>query len=360
MDSDDDDNVAISVDEEIGNIKSMFRLVADDNEILMLPLSSALDNESHSSVDEKQFRYVIGSIANALSFKQVVKQVRLTVAETRCAQLGRINDEKVSTYAQLACVVGLSGISHLLRKTWAYAIAADGSTHRGISYFDIRVRLYWDGALRNLHVVAIPEAGHSGEAMFNIIAGVFDILDPLWKSKIIGASTDGAANMVGRLVGVVSRIRNVAESGFVSVWCINHQIDLVLQDGLSSLKDPNFLHPFTGSFGYESDLFVGLIGYLRKQPTFIEDQGSCPKWVKTRWVTTWNSSSWLKARCSAITRLLANNVGGSRPDHEPADGYNAWWPMLSAVEAFSALFWKASERLQVFECSLFTQSTRAN
>jgi hypothetical protein len=39
---------------------------------------------------------------------------------------------------------------------WGFALAGDGSTHRGQSSFDLRMRICLKGQLLNLHLVAIP------------------------------------------------------------------------------------------------------------------------------------------------------------------------------------------------------------
>jgi hypothetical protein len=55
-------------------------------------------------------------------------------------------------------------------------------------------------------------------------------MDPNWKTKIIGVTTDGAANMIGCHCGVVTKIQNVAlKDGFYRIWCLLHQLDLIVQ-----------------------------------------------------------------------------------------------------------------------------------
>jgi hypothetical protein len=51
---------------------------------------------------------------------------------------------------------------------------------------------------------------HTGEYMYKVTAKVLDALDASWRSKIIGATSDGAANMVGSVSGWQTRLRNAS------------------------------------------------------------------------------------------------------------------------------------------------------
>jgi hypothetical protein len=82
----------------------------------------------------------------------------------------------------------------------------------------------------NLHIVAPPMCGsHTGEYMFNFTSEVLGTLDPGWRTKLIGVTSDGAANIVGSVSGWQTRLRNaVADSeSFYLVHCGTHQLNLV-------------------------------------------------------------------------------------------------------------------------------------
>jgi hypothetical protein len=60
---------------------------------------------------------------------------------------------------------------------------------------------------KTFHLITLPFAGrHTGLATFEMFEKLFDAICPLWKDKLIGCSTDGAANMTGHLSGVVIQI----------------------------------------------------------------------------------------------------------------------------------------------------------
>ena len=113
-------------------------------------------------------------------------------------------------------------------------------------------------SIENLHLITIPFSGrHTGYAMFEMFTKLFDALCPLWRDKLIGCSTDGAANMTGHLSGVVTRIEAVVRPNFVRVWCLLHQIDIVMQkvyknDWLRIVQVPHVLD-FVSTSSKDSD-----------------------------------------------------------------------------------------------------------
>jgi len=112
----------------------------------------------------------------------------------------------------------LQRIKDMLGKSWCYSVAFDGATYIHTSYLDIRVRVFRDDDVQNIHVIALPMFDrHTGEYMHELFEKLFDILDPRWKTKLVGITTDGAANMTGRHKGAVTKIQNSAlGEGFIT------------------------------------------------------------------------------------------------------------------------------------------------
>jgi len=74
-------------------------------------------------------------------------------------------------------------------------------------------------------MITLPFVGwHTGLATFEMFEKLFDAVCPLWKDKLISCSTDGAANMTGRLSRVVTQIQNVVKpnANVVSVASNRH------------------------------------------------------------------------------------------------------------------------------------------
>ena len=102
--------------------------------------------------------------------------------------------------------------------------------------------------------------------MLELFQRLFNVLDPLWKNKVLGVTTDGAGNMTGRHRGVVTQIQNaVLPDGFYCIWCALHQLDIVIQKCV--------LHYFSDDF-YSN--LTSLIGYLRRQQNLIQAMKKVP------------------------------------------------------------------------------------
>ena len=84
------------------------------------------------------------------------------------------------------------------------------------------------GSMQNNHLLAVPfHVSHTVVLMLEMLVRLFHCLCCSWKVKLISCSTDGAANMTGRLSGVVTRLSAVSLPGFIQIWCELHQINLM-------------------------------------------------------------------------------------------------------------------------------------
>jgi hypothetical protein len=141
----------------------------------------------------------------------------------------------VTVHTRLVAVLGLEASSKVLQRSWAYALAANSSANiGGTSYFCVRVRiptLSMHVCINNLHTVAPPMRGsHTLEHMSNLASEVLGALPPGWRTKkLIGVTSDGAANMVGSVSDWQTRLRNAAadSESFYLIPCGTHQLDLV-------------------------------------------------------------------------------------------------------------------------------------
>lgn len=88
-----------------------------------------------------------------------------------------------------------------------FLIALDGAALIQSSKMDLRVRFYDCLKLGNYQILVIPiYVCHTGANMYDMIAKILaSLCGEAWKT-LIGISTDGASNLVGRLSGAVSRI----------------------------------------------------------------------------------------------------------------------------------------------------------
>jgi hypothetical protein len=129
----------------------------------------------------------------------------------------------------------------VLRQSWAYSIATDSSAHiLGTAYFDIRIRvppMTWDSDIINLHMVAPPmRESRTGAYMHRITTEVLKALDTDWKSKILGATSDGTANMSGCVSGWQKRMEeSCVHESFFRVHCGAHLLNLANGRGMAAM-----------------------------------------------------------------------------------------------------------------------------
>jgi hypothetical protein len=142
-----------------------------------------------------QFHLVVDYLASGLSFRQVEAIYQATKKRTGMAKLGNINDTLVSNYARVLCAINLQSLKEILsdKAVWAFSIANDSSTHESRSYFDNRIRFQRNGALYNVHALAIPMfERHNADNMFKLVSDFLDVICSEWRAKLIGVGTDGA------------------------------------------------------------------------------------------------------------------------------------------------------------------------
>jgi hypothetical protein len=223
----------------------------------------------------RQFKLAIKYIALGCSFRQAARIFQVTKEETNLGYLGHLTQRKLIDYVRILVAISLQNIKDVLSKMWCYSVAFDGSTYQHTSYLDIRMRMYYDGDIKNIHVLALPMfERHTGDYMYNLFSDLYEILDPRWKQKLIGVTTDGAANMTGCHRGCVTRIQQESiRDGFYRIWCALHQLDILVQRCVTMFFNDEF-------YGH----LTSLIGHLRRQQILVQNMKTkCPKVADTRW-----------------------------------------------------------------------------
>ena len=143
------------------------------------------------------------------------------------AIVARFNRRKVSSFLRVMCASNLQMLRDILAGCWAFSLALDGATHQSTSYLDIRVCFCANGDIHNCHLLALPMTErHTGEAMFGMLVKVMDVIRPGWKHSLVGVATDGARNMTGQHVGLLTFLDGATGPGFIRVWCGAHQLTL--------------------------------------------------------------------------------------------------------------------------------------
>ncbi|KAH6561878.1 hypothetical protein BASA60_011317 [Batrachochytrium salamandrivorans] len=187
------------------------------------------------------------------------------------------------------------------------------------SYFDIRVRFWAGNDIHNFHLLALPmNKRHTGQSMFGMVAKVLDVIRTVWRDSLIGVATDGARNMTGLHVGLLTFLDNATGPNFIRVWCGAHQLDFIMADVYQNLLQDDFY-----------SVLVALIGYLRRQQNLIaEMKTTCPKVAITRWLSMIKVMTWFKKHRIAVQAYLDEKLPSCRPSA-------AWWVLMMTVHSFA-------------------------
>jgi hypothetical protein len=232
----------------------------------------------------RQYTLITSYVSCGASFRLATRVMDATREVTHLGYLSGITRRKTSQYVRAAVAISLQTCADMLRTAWAYSIALDSSAKRGSSYLDIRVRICLKDDIENLHLMALPMfERHTGEYMFELVEKLLGSLDRQWRHKVVGATADGAPNMMGTRKGVVTRIRETGLPGFYKIWCSLHQLDLTVQKSVMPFYHGKFYSTLTG-----------MIGYLVRRYTLIDEMGgACPTVAATRWLSLGKVSRWL-------------------------------------------------------------------
>jgi hypothetical protein len=232
-------------------------------------------------------------------------------------------------------------LSEMMRASWAYSVGLNASTDScGISMLDRKIRIPMNRDIHNFDMLAVPMfAEHSGKEMFKLLYDSLSALDPNWKMKIVGITTDDAASMTGVRKGIISRIQAIAVKGLIRVWCGIHQLDLVLKKALDRLSEL-FLTTLTT-----------MIVYLRRQQKLISEMKSkSPYYITVRWSSLYQVVSWYIKHREKVKAFLAEKevVWAS---------FEQWWLTLLMLHKMLDLFWSTSASLQASNLTLRQQTS---
>ncbi len=127
----------------------------------------------------KRFELALDHTSIGLSFRQMSVIIYQHKEAFGNAKLVGLNDHTVSQYVCMGITINLQRISDIMTFpcVWLFALVANISTHRSVSYLDIQIRICPNGSLENLHLIVVPF--YDRHTIENIIAMIFHILDAL-------------------------------------------------------------------------------------------------------------------------------------------------------------------------------------
>jgi len=165
-----------------------------------------------------------------------------------------------------------------------------------------------------MHLVLVPFFDrHTSQNYVKLITILLDTLCLPWRDKLISISSDGENTMTGRLGGVVTLLERQCSNPVLRIWCVAHQLDIVVKDATCVLQNQVFYK-----------VAHALSVYLRAQQNLVNDMGSkCPK-DTTRWIAFGSMLSWLLEH----RRRLLPHFEEKSPVQAPSD---VWWLIAGAV-----------------------------
>ncbi len=190
-----------------------------------------------------RFNLAMDHVGSGMSFRQTASAIQHAKEHTKTAKLASITDLMVVQYVRIMVSSTLQQIADCLddKSVWAMSMASDGSTHRGQSFFNLRIRICFRGRLLNLHLVAIPMFDRHTGNIFNMLVKFFDALYGKWRAKLIGMSSDGENTMTGHHTDLITRMITCAENPVLRIWCALHQINLVIKSAAEELASGEWI-----------------------------------------------------------------------------------------------------------------------
>ncbi|TMW64142.1 hypothetical protein Poli38472_014259 [Pythium oligandrum] len=202
----------------------------------------------------KQFDTIIQWINTSSSFRAVARLFVIFGEATGNMSLGKPNEKMIGRCIRHLVAINLCALRHIMRKTWAFSIMADGASHDSEGYLDVRMSFGFNGQLHNYHLLAIPmqDRSHSGFNYSDLVLDVMkNVFDDSILNKLIGITSDGAATMLGCRQGFSTRIRLACEEvggrGISINWCGSHQLNLLVDEFLEVFDEISAFRSTLGS-----------------------------------------------------------------------------------------------------------------
>lgn len=269
-----------------------------------------------------RYELTIRTVACGASFRMTAAIMDQTRTILNQAKLTGINDTMVGQYVRVLVGAAIQNIGQVLRRddVWAFALSFDGSTHRGTTFFDVRVRVVVDGVLHNLHLVAMPHFGrHTANNQVEMLRTLLGAISASWANKLIGVTTDGERTNMGHISGVQTQMVNLATHDVLQIWCVPHQLDLIVK-GTTEAVD----HGAWAKTVYMTST------YLRRQSNLIADMGvTCPK-KTNRWAHLALVLQFLTDHQPRIAKFIEER-GADHGSATPPHLSPAWWTVTYAI-----------------------------
>jgi hypothetical protein len=152
------------------------------------------------------------------------------------------------------------------------------------------------GVFYNLHLILFPFfERHIVQNYVKFIKILLNTVFPSWREKVISISLDGENTMTGRHAGVVTLLENECLNPVLRIWCVPHQLNIVVKNATHGVLDEAF-YKVAHAFSV----------HLCAQQIFITEMGSKCSKDTTRWVAFGNILHWLLEHCHRLMIHVAD------------------------------------------------------
>ena len=130
------------------------------------------------------------------------------------------SEDVCATYAQIICASSYQAMYKLLCDSWGYLIVLDIGHAQGMLYLDLQVQFCTKHKkLANIHIIAILLfTNKTAETQFNLCSKIMDMIDLIWRTKLVFIGTDGKRTIMGRVSRVQTRFKAEAKYSIMRIW----------------------------------------------------------------------------------------------------------------------------------------------
>ncbi|KAL3668541.1 hypothetical protein V7S43_006624 [Phytophthora oleae] len=275
-----------------------------------------------------------------------------------------LEEAEVRELARLTVGTNMQSIGQLLSRSWGFGLVLREET--GVSrveFLDVRVVVYVQDKLRDLHVLALPLSGqHNSLTLAQTIEDVLTTIFPPWRTRVLGFTQNGR----------VDTSEPETQSTSTSSSARTTEICTLLETSIKTSSTPNcVLHIMWGSCrplarllsSFYDSLFGGkfvrsldtLTAYVRQSPELLQEMGP-PPMLKTAdeslvasvdftvddsYLAMGLHTQWISDKRVRLRKYLEQHsplvVGAAAPVD------NAWWV------AFFVVHWVATGANETFE-----------
>jgi hypothetical protein len=288
------------------------------------------------------FQYLADVLAGTSSYQEIERITTVYAKYSHSAIFQGTTQTRLSRTNIRIGLISLAHIRTILDRCLGFSLAVDGSRWKRKKHIGIRVRVYEGSRMNNIFIGQLPVSKTPvgctpTKHVFEEFSKLLDNIAPQWKSKMIGITTDGSSDMVGRFNGLQKRFDNACENKLFCVWCGCHQLEVEVGHKYNELEAD-------GSIWIETmDTFIT---ELRKRE--MEFGSQAPSRANTRWYTVSRSTKWIASRYSEIHHSHRQKAFPCFPSKQ-------WWCVLFAVRKFSEICYGATEKLQGARMTLSQQ-----